>query len=164
MNRRRLLPFPFLSVVLWALWMLLVNELSLGHALLAAGLAIVLPLLCAPLWPDAPGAVRLRPLLRYLSVLLWDILTANFQVARWILGSPDKLTPAFFEVPVDLTHDFAITLLANTISLTPGTLTADVSADRSRLLIHSLHVEDIDAAVRLIKQRYEAPLKEMFAC
>ena len=75
-----------------------------------------------------------------------------------------RLRPGFVELPLDLTDEFAITLLASTISLTPGTVSADVSEDRRTLLIHALDVDDQDAMIRQIKQRYERPLKEIFEC
>ena len=68
------------------------------------------------------------------------------------------------QVPLDIQHEFTITLFASTISLTPGTVSADLSLDRRYLLVHSLHVTDIDAAIAEMKQRYEAPLKEVFEC
>jgi multicomponent K+:H+ antiporter subunit E len=68
------------------------------------------------------------------------------------------------QYPLDLREDFSITLLASTVSLTPGTVSADVSADRGTLLIHALDVADEAALIAQIKQRYEAPLKEIFEC
>jgi multicomponent K+:H+ antiporter subunit E len=101
---------------------------------------------------------------RFVLVVHWDILTANMAVAILILGPPRRLRPGFVELPLDLTDEFAITLLASTISLTPGTVSADVSEDRRTLLIHALDVDDQDAMIRQIKQRYERPLKEIFEC
>ncbi len=103
-------------------------------------------------------------LVRFVLVVHWDIITANVVVARLILGSPRKLRPAFVELPLELTDDFAITLLASTISLTPGTVSADVSEDRRTLLIHALDMDDEAELVAQIKQRYERPLKEIFEC
>jgi len=74
------------------------------------------------------------------------------------------LQPGFVEVPLDLRDSFAITVLTSTVSLTPGTVSADVSEDRTRLLVHALHVEDPQALVAEIKQRYEGPIKEIFEC
>ncbi len=105
-----------------------------------------------------------RPLtlLRFTGVVLWDIVVANLTVARLILGRPERLRPAFVAVPLDLTTDLAISLLANTICLTPGTLTARLAPDRSHLLVHGLNVPDAAELADSIKRRYEAPLKEVF--
>jgi multicomponent K+:H+ antiporter subunit E len=97
-------------------------------------------------------------------VLLWDIVVANLVVARLILGPTRNLRPAFIRLPLDLCSEFAIVVLANTISLTPGTVSADLSLDRRTLLIHALDVEDEAKTIAHIKYRYERPLKEIFEC
>jgi multicomponent K+:H+ antiporter subunit E len=81
-----------------------------------------------------------------------------------VLGPVKDLQPGVVEVPLDLRDRFAITVLTSTVSLTPGTVSADVSEDRTRLLVHALHVEDPAALVAEIKQRYEGPIKEIFEC
>jgi multicomponent K+:H+ antiporter subunit E len=85
-------------------------------------------------------------------------------VARLILGPMRRLRPAFITLPVDLSNNFAIVVLTNTISLTPGTVSADLSIDRRSLLIHVLDVEDEAQLIAHIKYRYERPLQEIFEC
>jgi multicomponent K+:H+ antiporter subunit E len=103
-------------------------------------------------------------LLRYFLMVLGDIVIANLHIARLILGSPAKLRPAFVRMPLALRDEFAIVLLTSTVSLTPGTVSAEVSEDKRSLLIHALDVDDTDALVAQIQQRYEAPLQEIFPC
>lgn len=161
---RRCWPRPVLSWVLWVLWLLLVNQISFGQMVLGAFWAWVIPFYTHTFWP---GVMHLRkPLLalRFFGLVLWDILVANWVVARLILGSEKRLQPAFMRLPLDVREDFTITLLASTISLTPGTVSADLSIDRKYLLVHALHVDDEQEAIAQIKQRYEAPLKEIFEC
>lgn len=160
----RVLPMPVLSFALWVLWLLMANSFSPGQMVLGAVFAWLVPLVVAPFWLHIPRVRNMRAFLRFIMVVHFDILTANLSVARLILGSPKKLRPAFVEVPLDVEDEFVITLLASVVSLTPGTVSADISADRKTLLVHALSVEDIDALVSTIKQRYEAPLKEIFAC
>jgi multicomponent K+:H+ antiporter subunit E len=107
-----------------------------------------------------------RPLklIRYILVLMWDIVVANLAVAKLILGPTKALQPGFIAYPLNLTGDLPITLLASTISLTPGTLSAEVSKDREWLYIHALDLPDEQALIDEIKQRYETPLKEIFQC
>ncbi|WP_444437961.1 Na+/H+ antiporter subunit E [Pseudomonas sp. A6] len=161
---RRLLPHPLLSLCLLLGWVLLVDDFSFGHWLLGAGLGLALPLLCrdmllAPLRIRRPG-----PLLRFIGLVLYDIVMANLQVARLVLGPTSKLQPGFVEVPLELREDLPIAILASVITLTPGTVSADLSADRRSLLVHGLDVPDPQALVADIKARYEAPLKEVFEC
>ncbi len=81
---------------------------------------------------------------------------------RRVLGPESAIRPGFLRVPLDLTDDWAITTLAGIITMTPGTLTADVAEDRSYLLVHVFHVEDDYALIAAIKARYEEPLKEIY--
>lgn len=164
MGSRRYLPHPVLSVVLWLLWLTLWNSVTLGQALLGGLFAWSLPLLCKGLLPATPSFRRPGLMLRYLLRLGKDILVANFEVARLTLGPTARLQPAFIEYPLELNGDFAVWVLAGSVSVTPGTLSADLSPDGKRLLVHALHSDDPQALVAWIRHRYEEPLKEIFPC
>lgn len=160
---KRLFPHPVLSLALAALWILLVNHWTLGSLVLALILATLIPLLSARWWPYRPVIRRPLGLIPYTLLVLRDVIVANFQVARIILFLPnDRIRSAWISVPLDLTSPEAISLLAGTITMTPGTLTADVSADGRALLVHSLHAPDPDAIRDEIKTRYESRLKRIF--
>ena len=91
------------------------------------------------------------------------MIVANFQVARIVLFMPRaKIQSAWITVPLDLTSPEAISLLAGTITMTPGTLTADMSACGRALLVHALHAPDPDATRDDIKARYESRLQRIF--
>ena len=161
----RLLPHPLLSAILLVIWLLLVNELSVAHLLLGALLGWAVPLYTARFWPDQVQVRRPLLLLRFIGVVLYDILVANVTVASLILGRQERLQPAFVVLPLTLRSDLAISLLANTVSLTPGTVSAYLSADRRCLIIHSLHSTAPDEMLATIRRRYETPLKEILeAC
>lgn len=161
---KRLFPQPLFSLCLWLIWLLLNNSAAPGQALLGAMLAVAIPLFTVRFWPHRPRLHRPWQLANYLAVLLWDITVANLVVARLILGPIGRLRPAFITLPLDLCDDFAIVVLTNTISLTPGTVSADLSIDRRSLLIHVLDVEDEAQLIAHIKYRYERPLQEIFKC
>lgn len=164
MVRRKGLPQPLLSAVLVILWMLLVNRLTMGHFLLGLLLGLGIPWFTSRFWPERPRLRRPGRLPAFAARVSWDILWANLVVARWILRrSPQTLRSRFVLLPLDLRDDFAVTLLVNIISLTPGTVSSDLAPDRRHLLIHCLNVTDEAALVRQIKTRYEEPLKEIFA-
>jgi len=159
---KRWLPSPLLSLAVFATWLLLNATLDPAHLLLAALLAIVLPLLGARL-RDEHARMR-RPLLaaRLALVVLWDIVLSNLEVARRILGRESAIHPGFVWVPLALTNTHGIAALAGIITMTPGTLSAELSPDRRHLLVHCFHLDDAAATVEQIKRRYEAPLLEIF--
>ena len=161
---RRLIPHPGLSAFLVLMWVLLSNSASRGTLVLAVILGLAIPLLTAQYWPGKPRLRSPWGLVSYIGLVVWDVIVANIQVARIILFMPpDQIRSAFITVPVDLPSPEALTLLAGTITLTPGTVTVDVSADGRALLIHALHAPDPDATRDDIKSRYEARLKRIFA-
>lgn len=164
MTRMRWLPNPLMSVLLLVVWTLLWHSLAPAVVLLGALIAWAIPLFTHRFWPNPPHVASLRAALRFAPVVVWDIVVANIAVARLILGPPGRLRPRFYRVPIELEDELAITLLGGIISLTPGTVTTDVSEDRKALIVHGLDVPDEAEAVRTIKNRYEKPLKEIFGC
>jgi len=160
---KRLFPHPLLSALLFVTWMLLVNRFALGSAVLATFLAITIPILTAAYWPNRPIIRNIPAFAVYCLLVMWDIIVANIEVARIILFYPnDRIKSAWITVPITLTSPEAITMLAGTITLTPGTVTADLSACGRVLLIHSLHAPDPGAIRDAILTRYEARLKRIF--
>lgn len=161
---KRLFPHPLLSLLLFVTWMLLVNQVKVGSLVMALILAIVIPWMTAAYWPNRPKLRQLPAFAAYCLLVMWDIIVANVQVAKIILFMPaDKIQSAWIPIPIELKSPEAITMLAGTITLTPGTVTADMSSCGRVLLIHSLHAPDPDAIRDDIKSRYEARLKRIFA-
>ncbi len=158
-----LLPHPFLTVLLAVVWTLLQNAVSPGMVVFGVIQGVIIPKMTSIWWPDTPKGIRLGKLASYSLIVLWDILVANVQVAWIVLTVPNaKLKPAWIAVPLDLRQPEAITMLAGTITLTPGTVSADLSSEGHSLLVHVLHTDDPDAVRDDIKTRYERRLKEIF--
>lgn len=160
---RRLYPHPYLSLFLVVTWFLLVNQWKIGSLVMAVILATIIPLITGPYWPHRPKLNSLPALLAYVVLVVWDVILANIQVAKIILFMPrDRIQSAWVRVPIELKSPEAIALLAGTITMTPGTVSADMSACGRVLLIHSLHAPDPDAIRDEIKSRYETRLKRIF--
>ncbi len=159
---RRFLPSLPLSLAVFALWLLLAAEFSLGHLILAAMLAIALPILAGALEPERAQFGRARRIVRLAATVALDIVLSNIEVAKLIIGPQRNLRPAFIRVPLDLTSLHGITVLASIITLTPGTVSAELAPDRRHLLVHCFNLDDSASAIAQIKSRYEAPLKEIF--
>lgn len=157
----RWLPAPLTSVALFASWLLL-NGISAGHAVLGGLLALAIPVMCSRFRPDRPRIGRWHAVLRLVLVVLWDIVVSNLQVALLILGPERRIDPRFVWIPLDLRDPHAIASLAGIITMTPGTLSADLTEDRRHLLVHALNAGDEAALVAGIKSRYEAPLMVIF--
>jgi multicomponent K+:H+ antiporter subunit E len=98
----------------------------------------------------------------YLGIFTYDVVLSNIQVAYLVLFKrADALQSRFVTVPLDVRTPEAIVALAATITLTPGTLSVDVADDRATLLVHCIDVDDPEATVASIKDRYERRLKRI---
>ena len=162
MNQRFGFPRPLLSLTLLVTWQFLVGEVSGGSLVLGLILAWLLPLFTRRLWPEQPHIRKpwLVPL--YVARVTFDIVVASIEVAALVLNFSRSPRPAFISYPLTLRDPMAISTLAGTISLTPGTVSADVSDDNTLLLIHALDVEDDQALIEAIRNRYEKTLEEIF--
>lgn len=160
----RLLPHPWLSAALFAGWLLLATGVAPLHLAGAALLAIGIPLLTDGLLVRHVTLARPGVAAWLALVVLRDIVVANVAVARLVLGPVSRLRPAFVEVPLDTQHPQAVALLASIVTMTPGTVSADIDAARTRLLVHVLDTDDPARVAAEIKARYERPLREIFGC
>lgn len=89
------------------------------------------------------------------------LIQANLRVALSVLSPRLDLRPAVVAIPLDIRSDPAITLLANLITLTPGTLYLDVSNDRRVMYVHTIHVDDLQQFRQEIKNGFERRVKEL---
>lgn len=94
---------------------------------------------------------------RYACVLTREIVLAAITVAKLVLGPIDRLRSGFVTVPMDAASDLEITALANSITLTPGTITVHVDPERRLLVVHAIDIgQDPDDVRRSIKSVLEA--------
>lgn len=105
--------------------------------------------------------VKVRQLIRFTLVFLKELMVSSYRVAYDICTPTHYAKPGVIAVPIDATTDEEIALLANVITLTPGTLSLDVSEDRKILYIHAMFIDDPDALRREIKEGLEKRLLEL---
>lgn len=161
---KRIFPHPLISSFLFITWMLLVNEFKIGSLVMAFILATIIPIITSVYWPDCAKIKSPIAFISYILMVLWDIVIANIQVAKIIIFmAPDHIKSAWIIVPLEIESPESITLLAGTITMTPGTLSAEISQDGKMLLVHALHAPNPDSIRDDIKARYETRLKRIFA-
>ena len=160
----RTLPHPLMTLMLILLWMALVNSFSIGGLLVGTVLGMLIPVYTAHFWPDRPHIRKPWKIVSLVAILLFDVVVANLQVAYMILfRSPKQLRSGWIVVPLDVTSAEGIAALAGTITLTPGTVTSDLSADGKSLLVHCLDIDSEEQMVRRIKERYECRIKAILS-
>lgn len=163
----RFLPHPILTAILAVVWVLLVNDFSWGALTFGLLLGVFIAKLTSAYWPERPKIGDPLAIIGYAGIVLYDILISNVLVAYLVLfRRGESLRSHFIVVPLDVKSPEAIAMLAGTITMTPGTVSADLSADLSAdnrsLLVHCLDVADTNEAVATIKSRYERRLMRIF--
>ncbi len=107
--------------------------------------------------------VKAPQIVRFVVYVLWEIILANINVARVVLLTPkEQIKPGIVAIPLDIRSDAEITMLANLITLTPGTLSLDVADDRSCLYVHAIDIGDPEQFRRGIKDGFERLVYEVF--
>ncbi len=164
MSRR----WPVAGVVLALLWLFVrgigrTGDLSLADAGIAVveegviglGIGMVLAFYTRRLYAEevgVTGALRALPYaLVYVTLFLKELLTANVEVAYRVLAPSLPIDPDVYEVPLRVESDVAVTAIANSITLTPGTLTMDYDPDRNALYVHTLFGVDRASVVDPIR-------------
>ncbi|MBF0585954.1 Na+/H+ antiporter subunit E [Prosthecochloris sp. N3] len=153
---------PFLFNILLAIaWMLLVGEVSAST--FTAGLVVgyLLLWLSRAAWGETRYFSKIPLVVRFVLYFLKELLIANLKVAFDIVTPKDYMEPGIIAVPLDVETDIEITLFANLVTLTPGTLSLDVSADRTTLYVHALYVKDVDRFRHELKNGLEQRLIEV---
>ena len=93
-------------------------------------------------------------------MFVYELVVSSIPVVKEVLTPGQRSEPALIAVPITVTTDTQITLLANFISLTPGTLSLDVSEDRKTIYIHAMFADDPDAIRAQIRDRFEVWVRE----
>ncbi len=162
------LSMPWTSLFLFVGWQMLMGQVSLMSILAGALLAWLLPYFTARFTPPVSTAKYPGKIAHLVVIVIIDIIKSNLTVARLVLGDLEKLSPGFITVPIDTDHPYVINLVASIITMTPGTVAADVEqtpgTPGARILVHVLNCEDEQALINEIKERYEKPLLEIFQC
>jgi multicomponent Na+:H+ antiporter subunit E len=148
----------FLWNILLALaWSALNGEFSIRNLLvgLILGYVILSLMITADVVGSRTYTRRVSSAVRMLAFFLWELLLANLRVARDVLTPHPRMRPGIVAIPLDAKTDPEIVFLATLITLTPGTITLDVSDDRRVMYIHAMYIDDLDALRRGIKDGFE---------
>lgn len=150
---------PFLwNVFLAVVWALSWGELSLDNLLIGAVAGYAILWLAADLIHARKYCENVPRIFEFIAFFIWELLVANLRIAYDVVAPQFRMRPGIIALPLDARTDGEITLLANLISLTPGTLSVDVSADRTKLFIHMQFIDDPEHAKQQLKQGFERRL------
>ena len=159
--------FIYLFILLLIVWIILTNTLKTPELITGIVISLILAILISKKYQTLGLPVlslkRIIFFFIYILVLLKEIIKANFDVAYRVLHPKMPIKPGIVIIKTELKQDIAKMLLANSITLTPGTFTLDIKGDE--LLIHWIYVRSVEKeeSTREIGERFEKYLKVVFA-
>ena len=160
---KRLLPAPLLSIVLCVMWLVLNRSISPGQIILGVVFGLLIPMMTQGLRPSRVRIKKPLTIARLMLRVAADSWRSNWAVIRLLLSPGSrKHPPAFVHIPLQLRDPNGLAVLAMIVCITPGTAWAELSLDRSMLMLHALEVDDPQTLIDHVKQRYERPLMEIF--
>jgi len=113
-----------------------------------------------PLYGPTLYFSKVFKILHLVGYFIWQLIVSNLRVL-WDVVTPTHISkPGIIGVPLDAKSDFEIMLVANLVSLTPGTLSLDISSDRTILYVHVMFLDDVEATRLQIKEGIEKKVLE----
>lgn len=158
-----------LFILAFLAWILLNWPPDWQHMVVGVFVALLVAFLTGDLFIQRPHVLK-HPrryvyfIFYYLPVFLWEVIKANIDVAYRVLHPKLPINPGIVKVKTTLKSDTALTFLANSITLTPGTLSVDIDTEGGVLYVHWIDVKakDVESATKIIVTRFEKILKEIF--
>ncbi len=154
--------FLLLNVLLAIAWAALTGQLTPENIAGGFVLGYILLVVSRRALGSASYVTRVPKVIGFLAYFFWQLFLSNIRVAYEVLTPRLYAKPAIVAVPLDIRSDLEITVLANLITLTPGTLSLDVSSDKRVLYVHAMFVTDIEKFRADIKNGFEKRVKELF--
>jgi len=157
--------FALVSIVLALIWVLITANFSELNLLLGWVIALVALWFIRDHITTTKFFSRFRKIVALILLFFYELALSALRVAMLVINPNMKkhLKPGIIAFPLSAKSDAEITLLANLITLTPGTLSVDVSKDRSKLYVHALSVDDKDELIKSIAKGFEKKIIEVFS-
>ncbi|GAB5447958.1 Na+/H+ antiporter subunit E [Gymnodinialimonas sp.] len=150
-----------LNVALAVAWAALTGDISLPNLLVGFALGSAALFATRPLYPGCDRYFsRATKWVKLVLAFVWELFASSVQVVYDVLTPEHKSRPGIISVPLDTEGEMAILVMTNYISLTPGTLSLDVTEDRKTLYIHAMFADDPEEIRRSIKEGVERRVKE----
>jgi multicomponent Na+:H+ antiporter subunit E len=150
------------NVLLALVW----TAVSGSFSFLNFAFGFVLAIFALSLIREQVGSVgyfsRARRVISLFLLFIYELVLSAWRVAVTVLSPRMDLKPGIIAYPLKVDRDFEITILANLITLTPGTLSVDVSDDRRILYVHAMDASDPEATKRDIAEGFERKIMEAF--
>ena len=150
-----------LNFFLAFLWMFLKTSFTPASFLVGYFWGLVILYVFRSYFPDRFYLHRVSAIIKLFFLFIKELILSNLNVLKHVLKPKLDIKPGIFALPTELEKDWEIMLLANLITLTPGTLTVDVSDNNKILYIHAVNIDDVEESVDSIKNTFEKAIMEV---
>ena len=151
-----------INIMLSIAWAALLGEFSTVNMISGFVFGYFMLWLMQSLWGTTNYSNKLWRIIIFVAYFLKELVIANVRVAYSVLAPNNRMRPGIAAIPLDIKSDAEITMLANLITLTPGTLSLDVSDDRKVLYVHGIHIYDLEEFKQDVKNGFERRVQEVF--
>lgn len=155
--------FFLINIILMLAWAMVNGEITPENLLAGFVLGYLMLALTQRALGTGGYTSRAVAVIAFAGYFLWELLKSNVRVAIEVLTPGNDMKPGIVAVPLTCQRDLEIILLANLITLTPGTLSIDVSDDKKVLYVHSMYIDDVEEFRESIKNGFEKRILELFA-
>ncbi|MFD1018839.1 Na+/H+ antiporter subunit E [Thalassobacillus hwangdonensis] len=156
------MPFQIvLNIIIALMWMFLSESYTFSTFFVGYLLGIILLFFMQRLIPDAFYMRRVFKIVALIFLFIRELVLSNIDIVKWVYKPKLDVEPGIFALPTELKSNWEITLLANLISLTPGTLSIAVSHDNTTIYIHAMDIPDVEQSINEIKETFEKAIMEV---
>lgn len=149
-----------LNLLIAVIWMFF-SDFTFSNLLFGYVIGFVLLLAFSPFIPGPFYFKRAWAIIKLTGLFAKELVLANLDVVKWAYKPKMDMNSGIMAIPIELTSSSEITLLANLITLTPGTLSVEVSQDNQYIYVHALDMPDVDESIQEIKDSFEKAIMEV---
>jgi multicomponent Na+:H+ antiporter subunit E len=150
-----------LNLLIGVIWMFLSESYSFASFLVGFVIGALLLFLLNRFIPDSYYFKHVKAIGYLIFLFIKELMLANIEVLKWVYKPKLNFEPGIIALPIDVKKNWEITLLANLITLTPGTLSVDVSRDQRFIYIHAIDLPDVNETIVGIKDTFEKAIREV---
>jgi multicomponent Na+:H+ antiporter subunit E len=150
-----------INLLIGVIWMFLSESYSFASFLVGFVIGAALLFLLNRFIPDSFYFKQVKAILYLIFLFIKELILANIEVLKWVYKPRLDFQPGIIALPIDVKKNWEITLLANLITLTPGTLSVDVSRDQRFIYIHAIDLPDVNKTIVGIKDTFEKAIREV---
>ncbi|NBJ68597.1 MULTISPECIES: Na+/H+ antiporter subunit E [Clostridia] len=150
-----------INLIIAFMWMFLGESYSVSSFIAGYILGILLLFLLRRFVPDTFYLQRVIKIISLILLFIKELISSNIEIVKLVYTPKPDFEPGIFTFPTELKSNWEITLLANLITLTPGTLSVAVSRDNTKLFIHAMDINDSGESIQSIKNTFEKAIMEV---